>query len=388
MVSINKQYIEEITKRVPLQNLISHETGTKFKQTSDGYKGLCPFHKEKTPSFHIYGSEKQNFICFGSGCGVKGDALTFLMKWRNITFMEALEYAREWANMPEYVPLDYNQSVAVSSNRPHKDMQPWNHNPISKTIPIPKIGIPVTVYNPKKSMTSVNSPTHVHVYRDTNGAPLLLVLRFNRKDGGKYFFQVTWKSGGIKQLPNIKGCWTQFNFVPEIARPLYGLQDLKTWQKVQGQFILIVEGEKTRDAAAQMLPVNTLGILTISNLGSTGAVNKIDWLPLVEGIIEVTDTVESITFILWPDADEVITKPDGNTLDRQEKFVSCWKEAIIKAFDTHEIKIDAFFRQIFPGNERSPGWDLADASEEGWIKGDFTQWFYSCSKLIDKYPSD
>ena len=51
------------------------------------YKGLCPFHSEKTPSFTV-SRERQLFHCFG--CNESGDILSFMMKYHNMTFQDAL----------------------------------------------------------------------------------------------------------------------------------------------------------------------------------------------------------------------------------------------------------------------------------------------------------
>jgi len=59
-----------------------------LKRTGTSYKGLCPFHKEKTPSFSV-SADKQIFHCFG--CGVGGDVIKFLMQAENIDFYEAIE---------------------------------------------------------------------------------------------------------------------------------------------------------------------------------------------------------------------------------------------------------------------------------------------------------
>ncbi len=59
-----------------------------LKKAGKDFKALCPFHKEKTPSFYVI-PDKQIFHCFG--CGASGDVFTFLMKYENITFMEALK---------------------------------------------------------------------------------------------------------------------------------------------------------------------------------------------------------------------------------------------------------------------------------------------------------
>lgn len=60
-----------------------------LKKAGRNYKGLCPFHGEKTPSF-IVSPERQTWHCFGA-CAEGGDAIRFLEKWENLEFLEALQ---------------------------------------------------------------------------------------------------------------------------------------------------------------------------------------------------------------------------------------------------------------------------------------------------------
>src|SRR5258707_5263449 len=57
------------------------------KSGAQNYSGLCPFHKEKSPSFSVHAT-KQFFHCFG--CGASGDVFSFVEKMENITFPEAV----------------------------------------------------------------------------------------------------------------------------------------------------------------------------------------------------------------------------------------------------------------------------------------------------------
>jgi len=67
-----------------------------LKKSGRNYKGLCPFHSEKTPSFMV-NEEKQIFHCFG--CGEGGDVFTFLMKAGHFSFPEAVkELARRYGS--------------------------------------------------------------------------------------------------------------------------------------------------------------------------------------------------------------------------------------------------------------------------------------------------
>ena len=67
-----------------------------LKKSGRDYSGLCPFHKEKSPSFHVSG-EKQLFHCFG--CGVSGNLIQFVMRSEGIDFVEALKLLADRAGI-------------------------------------------------------------------------------------------------------------------------------------------------------------------------------------------------------------------------------------------------------------------------------------------------
>jgi DNA primase len=81
---IPDEVIEEIRQRADIVEVISDYVTLKKAGTS--FKGLCPFHQEKTPSFTV-SQEKQLFHCFG--CGIGGNIFTFLMKYEQVAFAEA-----------------------------------------------------------------------------------------------------------------------------------------------------------------------------------------------------------------------------------------------------------------------------------------------------------
>jgi DNA primase len=83
--------VAEIRERLDIVDLVQQHVPS-LKKAGRSYKGLCPFHQEKTPSFVVF-PDSQNFHCFG--CGKGGDLFTFTMLAENIDFREAL---RELAN--------------------------------------------------------------------------------------------------------------------------------------------------------------------------------------------------------------------------------------------------------------------------------------------------
>ena len=83
---IPNDLVEEIRSRNDIVDIVSSRI--KLQKKGSSYFGLCPFHNEKSPSFSV-SPNKQMFYCFG--CGEGGNVFSFLMKYDNLTFSEALK---------------------------------------------------------------------------------------------------------------------------------------------------------------------------------------------------------------------------------------------------------------------------------------------------------
>jgi DNA primase len=83
---IPQTFINDLLDRVDIVDVI--EPRLALKKAGKNYQALCPFHTEKTPSFSV-APDKQFYHCFG--CGVSGTALTFLMEFDRMDFVEAVE---------------------------------------------------------------------------------------------------------------------------------------------------------------------------------------------------------------------------------------------------------------------------------------------------------
>lgn len=101
---IPEEKIEEIRTSSNIVDIIGEYTD--LKRAGNSYKGLCPFHNEKTPSFTV-DDKKQLFHCFG--CGAGGDVVSFIMQKEGLTYPESLEYLANKAGIRiEYTNSTYN----------------------------------------------------------------------------------------------------------------------------------------------------------------------------------------------------------------------------------------------------------------------------------------
>ena len=98
MADTLEELISQIKDRLDIVDVVSEQVV--LKKSGNHYWGLCPFHKEKTPSFSV-NPQLGIYKCFG--CGAGGDALSFIMKTKNIEFMDLIkELAQEFGlEMPK-----------------------------------------------------------------------------------------------------------------------------------------------------------------------------------------------------------------------------------------------------------------------------------------------
>jgi len=94
MPSVPASFIEQVRNATELTEVISQYVP--LKRAGKNFVGLCPFHKEKTPSFNV-SPDRQIFHCFG--CGQGGDAFKFLMQYEKMSFIEAVEHLASRAGL-------------------------------------------------------------------------------------------------------------------------------------------------------------------------------------------------------------------------------------------------------------------------------------------------
>ncbi len=111
-MTIPPRFLDELRSRITLSEIV----GRKVRLTRAGreFKGCCPFHNEKTPSFYV-NDDKQFYHCFG--CGAHGSAFDFVMNTENFSFIEAIETLAQKAGMqvPQSTPQDIERSKKEKS---------------------------------------------------------------------------------------------------------------------------------------------------------------------------------------------------------------------------------------------------------------------------------
>jgi DNA primase len=103
-VAFSPAFLDELRHRLSIFDLV----GRKVRLTRRGKQatGLCPFHNEKSPSFHVYDDDEPHYHCFG--CGAHGDAITFVMQTEGLDFRDSVERLAGEAGLevPKDTPQD------------------------------------------------------------------------------------------------------------------------------------------------------------------------------------------------------------------------------------------------------------------------------------------
>ena len=107
-MKFGKNFIEKVLNSTDIAELVS-DHGIVLKKTGINFKGLCPFHSEKTPSFNV-NSQRGFFHCFG--CKASGDSIKFLMQIDRLSFTDAVQELAKRAG----IPLERNTRLTRSQN--------------------------------------------------------------------------------------------------------------------------------------------------------------------------------------------------------------------------------------------------------------------------------
>lgn len=193
---IPEEIIEDIKTRANIVEIVSEYVS--LKKTGRNFVGLCPFHKEKSPSFTV-NPEKQIFYCFG--CGEGGNVVTFIMKTNEMTYPEAIRHLA--ARLGIVIPT---RRVTTSEKRSASEREKLNRintmaaEHFSKNFAsargkvardyMTKRGMDETIIKEFRVGHSPDEWRNLKDYYERNGVPLALVEKAGLiigKDNGQYY---------------------------------------------------------------------------------------------------------------------------------------------------------------------------------------------------------
>lgn len=270
-------------------------------------------------SIHVHGARQGLYADFERGSF--GGPLKLIEDRLQLNYKEAYKWAIQWLGHPERPTRD-----RVPSYPKAREKMPW----------VPLYPVPLDKANPilstEKSLQYIlkQSVSEVarYAYLDAQGHLLGYTVRLEDAQGHKMVLPLTYCQNTQHEQQ-----WRWQGFGED--RPLYGLNRLA---EHPDKPVLLVEGEKTAEAAQRLFPET----VAITWPGGAGAVSKVDWSPLMGKAI-----------VLWPDNDE----PGHRAMDRIEHQLSQLHEA--KSLHAHIERVSL--------PEGTPAqWDLADELPNGW----------------------
>lgn len=297
-------------------NIVS-VVGSRISLSKQGreYVGLCPFHKDKHPSFKV--NESKGIIkCFP--CGWSGDAASFIMDFERVDFKTALDI------------LEKESGAATPMFEQSK--QHRKKPTVSKQIsPVPADAPEPSFFDSRYGM-----PVKKWKYTDRFGATIGYVCRFEPEGEQKQVKPYTYRDGSG---------WTYLGF--ETPRPLFNLHAIASNPEAVA---IVFEGEKPTEIAQQHLPLASC----TTWIGGTAAVKYTDWSPLF-GRKQV---------MLVPDNDYQKKYADGT--------VKPWLEqpgikAMLEIYEILKPHVESIIWVSPPMESQPCGWDVADRN---WQQGE------------------
>lgn len=317
------------------QNHIDQVVGQRIELTKNGreFIALCPFHSEKTPSFSVVPA-KEMYFCFG--CGEGGDVIDFIMRYDAVDLPTACQILGGEKKPPPSKDRVKREAKVIKSV--YDGIEPIFPVPDSTTL-ISKGKKTPNIWNPKRDSFTTYKPSMVFEYKNKEGFLQGYVLRIDFDDK-KITPMIMW----CKLKDGSEG-WCHYSF-PEPRLP-YGIDALYRNPDAPA---LIVEGEKSADAAHKLLP--NYVVLTWSGGGK--AVDKTNWSCLQDRKVTI-----------WPDADQPGFEA-GKALTEIAR-----KEGAI------DIKLIGWDK------DKPKGWDAADALADGLKKADIISWAKERTIIIE-----
>lgn len=325
---------DRIRRDYPLPDIVS-ASGVSLAKNGSEFEACCPFHGEKTPSFRVYRDKSAvwKYHCFG--CGTHGDSIDYVKERYGVETGDAARIITGDEKRSPRSTAEYQEATdpydGYVIGRPPEKAPPMIGGKRTPPILNPKrvdaTGQPkVITYTPKMAFP----------YTTKTGELLGYVLRveFDDKKITPGVWWMTNKATGFEG-------WSHGTF--PAPRPIYGLQELVENPDHQ---VLIVEGEKCKDAAARLMAGKR--VVPISWMGGGKSISKTSWKPL-----------RGRSIVIWPDNDAEGWK----TVLGYASPSMAWHKGIVDYCYDNGAKIVKIVH-VTP-DARPEGWDIADAEKEG-----------------------
>jgi DNA primase len=334
--------------RIDLAEVVSRYV--KLKKDGREYKGLCPFHDERSASFYVI--PHKGFVhCFG--CGAHHDAIGFVMKQTGCDFVEA---CRQLGRDVEFREAREAPKRRIEEEVPQVKWVPIMPVPDDAPEVMADNGWTMPVWNPKRGKTTRLKLTRLDEYLAADGRLLGYVARADitdRETGkvGKWTPTITWCVA-----PNGDKQWCLQAF-PD-PRPLLGLDHLAAKPSAP---VLIVEGEKCRAAGAGAWPAYAV----VGWPGGSNGLRKVDWTPLAQRDV-----------VLWPDADE----PGQKAMLGWRNDAGMYTPGVAQ----YVKRVGARSIRLIDTAGQPKGWDIADALDpdrDGWTPTQLAAW--AAARVVD-----
>ena len=275
--------VEEVKSKVDIVSIIGEHV--QLTKAGSNFRGLCPFHSEKSPSFMV-SEELQIYKCFG--CGEGGDVFTFLEKYEGMEFPEALKYLADIAGV-KLVSGSYDNSSEKETLFEINNLAAKFYNFLLVSHPIGKAALNYLLDERKINLDTIKifnigfAPANKNVLSDFLTKKKKINLKEIEKAGlvslkgrgvydrfnGRVIFPISDQRGNVialagRQLPPGNPRSGKYINSPETpiyhkSSSLYGINITKEFIKKEG-FAVVVEGEIDLIASFQIDIKNAVAI--------------------------------------------------------------------------------------------------------------------------------